>query len=85
MKLFAIAPTMIIFVIFFIRLLIIPILVEIFAPPTIQVTGFLALLVSIFITLTSSARSLPAYESICFVISQTDAWALCEQEKASFI
>jgi len=79
------APTMIIVSIFFIKLDKTPILVEIFDPPIMQVTGFLAFEVSIFIKFTSSNSKFPANDSICFVILLTDAWALWEQEKASFI
>ena len=60
MKLFAMAPTITMVCIFFIKLLKTPILVEIFDPPIMHETGFSALFVSILITFTSSDNNLPA-------------------------
>ena len=66
-----------------IKFLIIPILVEIFEPPIIQVIGFFISVVTFFKAFTSVSNCNPAYEGKNLVILFTEAWALCEHEKAS--
>ena len=62
---------------------IIPIFVEIFDPPIIQVIGFFISVVTFFKALISVSNCNPAKDGINFVILLTDACSLCEHEKAS--
>ncbi len=64
--------------------MIIPIFVEIFEPPIIQVIGFLISAVTFLRAFISVSNCNPANEGINSVILLTDACVLCEQEKASF-
>jgi len=59
-----------------IKLLIIPILVEIFEPPIIQVIGFLISVVIFFKALISVSNCKPAKDGRNSVILLTEAWAL---------
>ena len=69
---------------FEIKFFIILILVEILDPPIMQVTGLVMLDVIFFNALISKSSCNPEKDGKNFEISQTDACALCEHEKASF-
>ena len=68
---------------FGIKFLIKPILVEIFDPPIIQEIGFFISLVTFLNAFISVSNCKPAKEGKNLVILLTDAWSLCEHEKAS--
>ena len=66
-----------------IKFLIISIFVEIFDPPIIQVIGLLISIVTFLRAFTSVSNCNPANDGRNSVILHTEAWVLCEQEKAS--
>ena len=67
-----------------IKFLIIPILVEILDPPIIQVIGLVISDSILLSALTSKSSCNPEKEGKNIGILLIEAWALCEQEKASF-